>query len=124
MQRLFTMFPNAAPGAGLLLMRLAVGIPPVCAALLCRFGYLDIPTPPHLTLLAGLAGLLVLIGLWTPVAAAFVAVLYLWTPFSGNSYGGGGLTSAVIAGSLVLLGPGAWSADARLFGRRRLEFEP
>lgn len=30
---------------------------------------------------------------------------------------------ATIAGALAMLGPGAWSIDARLFGRKRLIHE-
>lgn len=75
--------------------------------------------------LAGAAimgGLLVLAGLWTPFAASLEALLELWIVFTRTGYDGTPAVLAALAVSLVMLGPGAWSVDARLFGRRRIEF--
>lgn len=65
----------------------------------------------------------VLFGLWTPFAAAAEALLELWTVFSRTGYYEGPILLAALAASLVMLGPGAWSIDARLFGRRRIDLE-
>jgi len=65
-------------------------------------------------------GILLLVGLWTPVAGALVAVGALWNVFSvGHPWGW--IMLATLGAALALLGPGAWSVDARLFGWKRLE---
>lgn len=63
---------------------------------------------------------LILIGLWTPIAAGVAAVTEVAAALAGAP---GLLTHifvAAVASSLVLLGPGAWAIDAYLYGRKRL----
>ncbi len=65
-------------------------------------------------------GILVLAGLWTPVAGTLVAAEALWNVFSsGDPWRW--IMLATLGAALALIGPGAWSMDARLFGWRRLE---
>lgn len=65
--------------------------------------------------------ILLIAGLWTPVAGALVAVIELWNAYSRS----GDLWFYILLGTLsvalALLGPGAWSADARLFGWKRID---
>ena len=71
------------------------------------------------TLSMGL-GLLLLAGLWTPVAGTLVAADALWSAFwAAHSWPW--IMLATLGAALALIGPGAWSIDARLFGWRRLE---
>jgi len=65
------------------------------------------------------AGLL-LAGVWTPVSAALVAAAGLWCGLSSPNLSTGLLVMAIGA-ALVMLGPGAWSIDARLYGWRRID---
>ncbi|HME39350.1 MAG TPA: hypothetical protein VKG63_10360 [Steroidobacteraceae bacterium] len=65
-------------------------------------------------------GTLLLAGLWTPVAGALVTIDALWEVFS-SGHPSSWLLLATLATALVLIGPGAWSVDARLFGWRRLD---
>jgi hypothetical protein len=65
-------------------------------------------------------GLLLLAGLWTPVAGTLVAAEALWNVFSSGQPWCW-IMLATLGAALALIGPGAWSIDARLFGWRRLE---
>jgi uncharacterized membrane protein YphA (DoxX/SURF4 family) len=72
-------------------------------------------------------GAAIFVGFLTPAASAMATVGYLIagvSPFSmteGNHMGTFvALNLAAISAALVLLGPGAFSVDARLFGRREI----
>jgi putative oxidoreductase len=71
-------------------------------------------------------GLLVLAGLWTPVVGSLLAANEVWIAVS--PYPSGQQTSwiflAVFALCVAMIGPGAWSVDAQLFGRKRFEMDP
>jgi len=66
-------------------------------------------------------GILLLAGLWTPVSGSMTAALGLWSAISQAGDLEGGILLASIGAGLTLLGPGAWSADARLFGWKRID---
>lgn len=115
------MFPNGWPGRGLLLLRLSSGI-----ALIYQTA-VQIRGPQHIVLtglfaFAAVAGVLLVAGLWTPVAGAVIAALEIATLFCGTDHPERALLSAAVTLSIAMLGPGAWSVDAVLFGRQRLEF--
>ena len=67
-------------------------------------------------------GVFLLSGLWTPVIAGLVALEEVWKLLSLHRLLGESvlihIVLAVLAVSLAMLGPGAWSIDARLFGRK------
>jgi uncharacterized membrane protein YphA (DoxX/SURF4 family) len=67
------------------------------------------------------AGLLLLVGLWTPVAGSLVAVLGLVSAVLQPEERTAVILLAAIGASLALLGPGVWSIDARLFGWKRID---
>jgi len=68
-------------------------------------------------------GLLLLVGLWTPFAASMQLVIAIWAAFSRATVESSYLVSAAVGLGLVLLGPGAASADALLFGRKRIDIQ-
>ena len=71
-------------------------------------------------LLAGV-GALLLIGLWTPVVGVLAAVAAGFAAFSNPGDMGFYILLGTLGVALALLGPGAWSVDARLFGWKRVE---
>jgi len=119
MRRLFSTFAHGPPGVGLLLMRLSAGMA------MGLQGILDLLArpPPGAVLFQVVSvglGILLLAGLWTPVAGTLVAAVALWNLFS-SGHPWRWIMLATLGAALALIGPGAWSIDARLFGWRRLE---
>jgi uncharacterized membrane protein YphA (DoxX/SURF4 family) len=68
---------------------------------------------------AGAASLL-LAGLWTPVAGVLIAVTELCLACWHVSDPPMHIVLGLLGVALAMLGPGAWSIDARLFGRKRV----
>jgi hypothetical protein len=68
-----------------------------------------------------LSALLLIAGLWTPVAGAVVAVAAIGGVLAAGAPAVGSLLAATIAGALTMLGPGRLSIDARLFGWKRID---
>lgn len=68
---------------------------------------------------AALAGTLVIVGCWTPIAAALIVFIELWLMTQAPDRASH-LHLAALALSVTMLGPGALSIDALLFGRKRI----
>ncbi len=117
LQRLFSTFANGWPGLGLLIQRLVLGL-----ALLYHGIALLSSTPavgPVAPQLIGSAlGLFILAGLWTPAMGTLVAVVQAWIALTGAGDESVPIILAALGGTLAMIGPGAWSIDARLFGRK------
>jgi len=71
--------------------------------------------------LAIIAGLLLVPGLWTPLAGALGATSGIWSLFTPVDDPLSSVLLATIAVGLALVGPGAWSIDSRLFGWKRID---
>jgi putative oxidoreductase len=67
------------------------------------------------------AGMLLLVGLWTPVVGTIVTSRELLVLSSGGGDPWMPLVLATLGATLAMIGPGAWSIDARLFGRRQIQ---
>ena len=120
MRRLFSTFAQGWPGVGLLLMRFVLGMALIWRAV----GRLSSDPSTNVTVLSVVgigAGLLLLIGLWTPVAATLVAAIELWKIYWKLGDPWIYLLLGTIAAAIAMLGPGFWSIDSRLYGWRRIE---
>jgi uncharacterized membrane protein YphA (DoxX/SURF4 family) len=73
-----------------------------------------------LQIVGGAAGLLILGGLWTPVAGVLAGIVEVWIGLSQPGIQSSALILATLGISLAMIGPGAWSIDARLYGRKQL----
>jgi hypothetical protein len=115
MLRLFSVFPGGTPGFALVLLRLSA------AAMLwlpVTHGF-NAPLSARFLALAGIS-LLLALGAATPLvafAASFILFSRLADP-SGSTLVLDATAHGATALALALIGPGAFSVDARLFGRR------
>jgi putative oxidoreductase len=118
-QRLFSTFPNGWPGRGLLVLRLAAGGILLANGInwLALAAHRDAIAP---AILGIAAGLLMLIGFWTPVSGALAVISQSWTAFITGVMPEAATLLLSISVAVAMLGPGAWSIDALLFGRHRL----
>lgn len=120
MQRLFSTFANGWPGAGILLQRGLAGL------LLFHDGIVQVIARPQATsvipeLIGAAAGVFLLVGLWTPVAGTAAAVVEVWLILTGIHEPWLPAISATLGATIAMIGPGAWSLDARIFGRKHIE---
>jgi hypothetical protein len=109
-QKLFSMFPTGAPGVALLLLRWTLA------------SSIFLPVMDAPVVLRAVLAVLLGSGLFTPIVAPLASVLpviALWrldynTPLTWVVPA----LLVVIASCLTMLGPGAYSVDSLLFGRR------
>jgi putative oxidoreductase len=67
------------------------------------------------------AGILLVVGLWTPIAGLIVTLIELWNILSQAGDPSIPILLGTLGAALALLGPGGWSVDARLFGWKRID---
>lgn len=122
MQRLFSTFARGWPGVGLLLLRVVAGSSLVARSILV-LGNTPTFGTGFFQLFIAIAGLLLIAGLWTPVGAAVMVILELSRIISRHGDPASNILLCTLALAIALLGPGAWSVDARLFGWKRIEID-
>jgi hypothetical protein len=113
MQRLFSTFPAGGPGVALVLFRACV------AAMFVLEAWPRVPAAAAAPgLLAGALATALLLGLATPLAC--LLCLAAEAVFAAQAFTPMTAIVLVEAVALALLGPGGYSVDGLLFGRRRL----
>jgi putative oxidoreductase len=118
-QRLFSTFADGWPGGGILLLRVLAGGALINRGLaaLAAGGH----TGPATAQIAGVAaGLMILGGLWTPVVGILAGILEAWIGFTQPGTHPFAIMLAGLGISLAMIGPGAWSIDAHLYGRKQI----
>jgi hypothetical protein len=123
MRRLFSTFAGSWPGAGLLLLRLVVG----SIVLVGAGSKVWSPAPLQTSLISAslaVSGLLLIAGLWTPLAGTAVAAIEILQVLTMAEDPLVCLMAGTVGGALAMLGPGRWSVDAQLFGWKRIEAPP
>ena len=121
LQRLFSTFPGGSPGFGLLILRVALGI----TVLFRGAVYLsEAGEPAFFSWIFGffivVAVLFLIAGFLTPMIGAIVFAGVIFSLASANTLNVIEIYAAILAAAVTLLGPGAFSLDARLFGRREI----
>jgi uncharacterized membrane protein YphA (DoxX/SURF4 family) len=126
-KRLYSSFPSGSAAIGLVVLRILTAGALVEQSRRILGGLFVAPESNSGTLgeiaaiSALLAGVLIVIGLWTSVAASIALLLGV----GAATFGIEPLRSlffAWLSFAVALIGPGAWSLDARLFGWRQIRF--
>jgi hypothetical protein len=119
---LFSTFPGGSPGLGLLILRVALGVTAAGRGfiLLTESGAAHASTQ-----IAGFAAIALGAFLFAGFLSPLVSLLTLFAAvFSLAAHHGETIAveiyAAVLAAALGFLGPGAFSLDARFFGRREI----
>jgi hypothetical protein len=111
------MFPEGGPGVALLLLRVSVA-----AMLLIDTSSQRAVFAAHWTIVCfAIAAIALCFGLLTPVFSVLVCVIDVAGIFIAGRFDSPAVLLSVLNPiALALLGPGAYSLDARIFGRRVL----
>jgi len=117
LQRLFSTFANGWPGRGLFLQRLLTGIVLLECGIRC-FGAAPHSVHPILHFIGVGAAIFLVLGLWTPILGTLVAVSQMCLVFFHARDPWMSIILATLGATLAMIGPGAWSIDAWLFGRK------
>jgi putative oxidoreductase len=119
LQRLFSNFANGWPGRGLLFQRgLTAAVLTTCVVSRVTEASWSAALPE---LIAAGLGIFILVGLWTPFVGTLVGLTEVWILLSRPTGSWIPLILTTLGFTLAMIGPGAWSVDARLFGRKRIE---
>ena len=121
MQKLFSAFPGGWPGLGLLLLRALVGVS-LIAQIVAYVGSTKFSVLGWVvTALVLVIASCLLVGFMTPLAAIVIGVGAIALAISSLLETNQTLLNVIVlTTAIALLGPGAFSIDARMFGRREI----
>jgi len=120
LRRLFSTFAHGWPGAGLLLLRLVIAVALVYQVTV------TLPTGHSLqaaviAILTAMVAILLLVGVWTPITGALTAPIELLNIFARADNPWICVLLGSLGISIAMIGPGAWSVDARRYGWKRID---
>jgi uncharacterized membrane protein YphA (DoxX/SURF4 family) len=129
LQRTFSGFPSGCPGFALLLLRFGVGgTSGLQSAFLIAATHHTVGSTLA-AVLTTITSLALVVGLMTPIATAVLCLAGIvvmidsgivgYMPLFESAFSR--LEFIVMSAALICLGPGAFSLDARLYGRREIE---
>ena len=130
---MFRTYPGSLAGIGLLLLRLALGGSISIHAVHCLTGTgLLVQSDALLNLIGIISGSLIIVGFLTPIASSITALIILslailnpeacTSSLVKTSFGF--IVMLTVSAVIPLIGPGAFSIDAHLFGRRKVIIPP
>jgi hypothetical protein len=99
------------------LLRAVAALPLIYAGLLTASS----PGPVIVDVVTAGAAILLLIGLWTPLAGGLIAVAQFGLAWLHPAAPWTFVQLGVLGAALAMLGPGGCSVDARLFGRKHIQ---
>lgn len=129
LRSLFFTFPDRWPGLGLLLLRLSVAYAAIAPGLGYLFTGLPAASGSRLMNLGGFAaGMLLIVGFLTPIVSILVAIVtFVLACCQPHAVHPASLElkleiikTLFLAVAIALIGPGAYSFDAHIFGRREI----
>ena len=122
MRRLFSNFAGGWPALGLFLIRIVAGTSLIIEGIISlRAG--QPASPLILGVLALLDGAMLVAGLWTPFAGFLAIAVSAGEMLVRHENPHPGILLAAMGAGLALVGPGAFSIDAWLFGLKKIDIE-
>ena len=114
MQRLYSIFPTGLPGIGFIAIRVTAA-----AMLLVDGSAYAAPQSMGCAIGSLVAAVCLVSGILTPYAATFAGCLEFWRLCTRDNVDLFHLIAAIVVTlALSVLGPGAYSVDNKIFGRR------
>jgi len=120
-QRLFSMFPTGTAGAALFALRGSAAM----TFLVDGTAHGALVTSFWIVVVFALHAIFLCLGLLTPYVSVVCCVVQLSVPLLAGGHDGFHLGISILnSGIVAVLGPGAYSVDASLFGRRLVSVAP
>ena len=120
MRRLFSTFAHGWPGAGLLLLRLVIAVALVYQVTVTLRTEHTLQSA-SIAILTAIIAILLLVGVWTPITGTLTAPIELRNIFAHVDNPWMCMLLGALGISIALIGPGAWSVDARRYGWKRID---
>lgn len=122
MRRLFSNFASGLPALGLLLIRIVAGTSLVIDGWM-TFHVGQPILPSILSVLEFGAGAMLVAGIWTPLAGLLAVLLSVSAILIRHGNLSSNILLAAMGAALALVGPGALSVDAWIFGLKRIDID-